>query len=1280
MQRPSRPVFVEVFAGEAGLSQAISARGMQVLPPIEILTNNFVTEPVDILDPLVYRLLQLLIKENLVAFIHFGTPCPSFSIARKHDGGPPPFVGATRAISQGPRQARDGQQIFGAHCAARARPRRSCAIWPSSLVHEPLVGYVVVNAMKVFKTKLAQVYLGSRDRASWQRSFGGNFSDGHLAGRLQKAGRSGCAMEAPQTTAHCRKGFRCWMPAQAGCASPIAQGGVGARTGCSSCFVSSTSFHCGACSSRGLAMVATCPQRVLGHRCGALRHWSARAHALLAQTEQILQAVPRLRQLVRGVPDDQPLALGKVTHIALWREMLQAANCIDRTLDEDLLHGFSIVAPIQRSRLWAALDTVDELLPVQALASRAWEFSGKVIKNVSRCEVTESTAKIWEATLKNVREGSSLGPFFSAQQVSSFLGIVDDWIPTQRFEVVQKNKRSQAGKLRGKLMFGASQLWGKLGRQSLIKKWLPRKSQIAMVELFATVVALKTFEAQLSNSWSLLLVDSEPVRGAVVKGYSAREDVCELVGVFWKIAFDLNINLYVDRVPTDANPADPPPKTVEMEQKGVEGRRKKDGREQRREDDDGDDDDGEDEADEDENEDHRDEMRLDEPRPQKYSLLLSADTADASDIDNANATSASFTRGSRSQSSSALVSQRAAVFAQRIGKLLQLRQQAVKAHQDAVLQVKERQHRLTMSTAQQAQDHSARQLLLDLDSTWWSIRMGEPEDSKLLATLLQQAEEAHETARSVLMPNLMQQLATQTTGRDDQMGSEGAEASRRGQSMTNGLAQALSRWWSRKQAPIDCLRFEWHKIDEAMRNYAKLKVLGCGTGEDRRGERVALFEGVHEALEELVIPGGRLTRSLSEILPLQHFARGSKRLHLRRIASLAHCKASQLLFLDNELQHCEDAAELGVTAACLASATLCQPGMVLFVHMSLAPALSEANPQVLPLTPRLDVVEKLERFLELKAQSNQTEQAKSLLWRCAAEGRGIHPFGVLSVTEVRQAISGFETQLQPRKKLGRVGRQSAAMTVPMGKAAKARYFRVVFKRCVAFFVAGAALQTCSTCDLKRPQGVATPSNSSELQLSDAGKCVSGIFTNDEVEKAIILGSGSKRSPKSDPALEAKAGAESASGASSASGAWHLLVEALRAERPAEAQAAQASQAPQAQATAATAAQPAQPRDGDGFAQRSVDNANIETFFRLLLSGCRQQSWLTMRSSIAAICCLNSFARVYDSCPSNISGGSKRIQVSKLKTKFPLPLAKLTGAVTRLSGQTEAAVRWPALIV
>lgn len=90
---------MEVFAGEAGLSQAVSARGMQILPPIEIVINNFVKEKVDILDPAVFQHLRLLIQEGIVIFIHFGTPCSSFSIARKHDGGPPPL--------------RDRQQVWG---------------------------------------------------------------------------------------------------------------------------------------------------------------------------------------------------------------------------------------------------------------------------------------------------------------------------------------------------------------------------------------------------------------------------------------------------------------------------------------------------------------------------------------------------------------------------------------------------------------------------------------------------------------------------------------------------------------------------------------------------------------------------------------------------------------------------------------------------------------------------------------------------------------------------------------------------------------------------------------------------------------------------------------------------------------------------------------------------------------------------------------------------------------------------------------------------------------
>ena len=53
--------------------------------------------------------------------------------------------------------------------------------------------------------------------------------------------------------------------------------------------------------------------------------------------------------------------------------------------------------------------------------------------------VTENLQKLWDATLEDVSEGSCLGPFVSEAEVTKVLQ-QDDWIPTQRFEVVQKNK------------------------------------------------------------------------------------------------------------------------------------------------------------------------------------------------------------------------------------------------------------------------------------------------------------------------------------------------------------------------------------------------------------------------------------------------------------------------------------------------------------------------------------------------------------------------------------------------------------------------------------------------------------------------------------------------------------------------------------------------------------------------------------------------------------------------------------------------------------------------
>merc|ERR1711904_508269 len=77
-----------------------------------------------------------------------------------------------------------------------------------------------------------------------------------------------------------------------------------------------------------------------------------------------------------------------------------------------------------------------------------------------------------------------------------------------------------------------------------------------MVELFAPVLALAMMGKFLEKKKVLLFVDSETVEGALVKGYSARSDMCELTGEFWHLAHIWDIRIYIDRVPTDSNPSD----------------------------------------------------------------------------------------------------------------------------------------------------------------------------------------------------------------------------------------------------------------------------------------------------------------------------------------------------------------------------------------------------------------------------------------------------------------------------------------------------------------------------------------------------------------------------------------------------------------------------------------------------------------------------------------------------------------------------------------------------
>ena len=94
--------------------------------------------------------------------------------------------------------------------------------------------------------------------------------------------------------------------------------------------------------------------------------------------------------------------------------------------------------------------------------------------------------------------------------------------------------------------------------ESVKRRWLQRTTQIVPVEMMAAVLALETFADQIRGADVILLIDSEAVEGALVKGYSSREDLCQVISIFWDLAFQLRVRVFIDRVSTDANPADMP--------------------------------------------------------------------------------------------------------------------------------------------------------------------------------------------------------------------------------------------------------------------------------------------------------------------------------------------------------------------------------------------------------------------------------------------------------------------------------------------------------------------------------------------------------------------------------------------------------------------------------------------------------------------------------------------------------------------------------------------------
>ncbi|CAE7749104.1 unnamed protein product, partial [Symbiodinium necroappetens] len=183
------------------------------------------------------------------------------------------------------------------------------------------------------------------------------------------------------------------------------------------------------------------PDDLQKRRCACLAFWQHRARELLPDTDRELRRIPdpALRRLLRGVPDYVDLQLGSCTHVKLYEEFSKAIGSPDPLLLEGIRDGFPIVGDIQRSGRWPPFAKPQQTVPVQEALNRAWEFRSKIFRRCNAVPVSDNLRSLWKATMEDVLEGSTVGPFGSEDEVSEFLGC-SDWIPTQRFEVVQKNK------------------------------------------------------------------------------------------------------------------------------------------------------------------------------------------------------------------------------------------------------------------------------------------------------------------------------------------------------------------------------------------------------------------------------------------------------------------------------------------------------------------------------------------------------------------------------------------------------------------------------------------------------------------------------------------------------------------------------------------------------------------------------------------------------------------------------------------------------------------------
>ena len=83
-----------------------------------------------------------------------------------------------------------------------------------------------------------------------------------------------------------------------------------------------------------------------------------------------------------------------------------------------------------------------------------------------------------------------------------------------------------------------------------------QKTVIQELEMMAVLAAMKVWQMLIQACRVVLFTDSEAVRGAFLKSWSANDDSDKMINMIFQAEGDFDIPVWIERVPSKSNPSD----------------------------------------------------------------------------------------------------------------------------------------------------------------------------------------------------------------------------------------------------------------------------------------------------------------------------------------------------------------------------------------------------------------------------------------------------------------------------------------------------------------------------------------------------------------------------------------------------------------------------------------------------------------------------------------------------------------------------------------------------